>query len=364
MTNDKKVREPLLHISKRTDITKKQALYIRLIAIGAVVILSILLSLIFVKRGPIFLIVSVLQGTFGDEFVIWELLYKTAILLCISLAVVPAFKMKFWNIGADGQTLMAVVACYGTFYYLRGTGVPNFLIAVFAFVMAVLIGVIWAVIPAIFKAQWNTNETLFTLMMNYIAIQIAKYFILLWSNSNGTTVPPITQELVPYIFNEYVFSILSIAVLTAAVYVYLKDTKQGFEISLVGESQNTAKYIGLNVKKVIIRTMIISGAICGLAGYILVAISKGFNENIVAGMGFTAIIVAWLAKFNPLYMILSAFVVQFLQLGLKNFIDVAGIGSKDFAQIIIGLVYLFIIGSEFFIQYKVKFKKKNKEDVK
>ncbi len=358
MANKNAVKEPLFHITKRENVSKKKAIGVRAIASGAVLVLAILLSLIFVKKGPIFLVVEIFNGTFGNSLNLWRLVYETAILLLIALAVVPAFKMKFWNIGADGQTLISAITCYGVFFYLRNS-LPGVLVTIIALIASILVGIVWTIIPSIFKAKWNTNETLFTLMMNYVATQLAKYFIYIWSRGN-TRVPYISQDILPQFGSEYLLSVLIIALVTILVYVYLKHTKHGFELSLVGESQNTAKYIGLNVKKVIIRTMILSGAICGLSGFILVSISKSVTSTTVAGMGFTAIIVAWLAKFNPLYMILSAFVVQFLQLGLGNFINEAGVGSVDFAQIIIGLVYLFIIGCEFFIRYKVVIRRRKR----
>ncbi len=137
---------------------------------------------------------------------------------------------------------------------------------------SIVAGMIWGLIPAFFKAHWNTNETLFTLMMNYVAMQIITFCIVFWENPAGSnTVGIINSKTklgwLPALSGlAYGWIVVIVLVLTVAMFGYLKYSKQGYEISVVGESENTAKYVGINVKKVIMRTMAISGAICGLAG--------------------------------------------------------------------------------------------------
>ena len=145
------------------------------------------------------------------------------------------------------------------------------------------------------------------------------------------------------------------------MYIYLKYSKHGYELTVVGESENTARYIGLNVKKVIMRTMLLSGAVCGIAGLLLVG---GTNHTITTttagGRGFTAIMVSWLAKFNPIYMILTAFLIAFLEVGSGSISTVFGL-NESFADIITGIILFFIIGCEFFINYKLHFRSRHKE---
>ena len=149
-------------------------------------------------------------------------------------------------------------------------------------------------------------------------------------------------------------------VLTVAMYIYLKYSKHGYEISVVGESENTARYIGINVKKVIIRTMIISGAICGIAGLLLVSgTDHTITRDTAAGRGFTAIMVSWLAKFNPLYMVLTSFLIVFLEKGAIEISTIFGLNAS-FSEIITGIIIFFIIGSEFFINYTIKFRSSEK----
>ena len=145
------------------------------------------------------------------------------------------------------------------------------------------------------------------------------------------------------------------------VYVYLSRSKQGYEIAVVGESQNTARYIGIDVKKVIVRTMVFTGAICGIAGMLLVAgTDHTISINTVDGRGFTAIMVSWLAKFNPIVMALTSFLIVFLERGAGE-IATAFRLNESVADILTGIILFFIIGSEFFVSYKVNFRRAHKE---
>ena len=244
---------------------------------------------------------------------------------------------------------------------------PNALLIVVMIVASIAAGAIWALIPAFFKAKFNTNETLFTLMMNYVAIQLVSYFEMLWENPKGSSnIGIINQSThagwLPTIGSyEYLLNIIVVLGLTVFMYIYLKYSKHGYELTVVGESENTARYIGLNVKKVIMRTMILSGAICGIAGLLLVG---GTNHTITTttagGRGFTAIMVSWLAKFNPIYMILTAFLIAFLQAGAGEISTVFGL-NESFSDIITGIIIFFIIGCEFFINYKLHFRSSHKE---
>ena len=356
MNNKQVAKEPLFHISKRTNIVWWKACLIRAIAILLASSICISLSCIVAKKSPIVAISDIFEGNFGLGLV-WDTIYYVAILLGISLAVTPAFKMKFWNIGADGQALMGCLGCAICSQYLGGK-IPEPLLIVIMLVVSITFGAIWAVIPALFKAKWNTNETLFTLMMNYIATQITMFFLYQWITTGSTW--KFNYGIIPFFINDYFICILVIAILTVISHVYLRHSKQGFEISIVGESQNTAKYIGINVKKVIIRTLIISGAICGLMGFLIINVDKQLTSLTIGGRGFTAIIVAWLAKFNPLYMIFASFLVVFSDQGISNFLSKSGFRNGSFGDIIIGLLFLFIIGCEFFISYQIKFKKRIK----
>ncbi|MBQ8029133.1 MAG: ABC transporter permease [Clostridia bacterium] len=350
------------HIVKRDRVSWQFSFLVRILAIVAALMVSAVAIMLLAKKNPIEVYSSMIEGCFGSDLRRWSLLQNTAVLLCISLAVTPAFKMKFWNCGAEGQVLIGGLATVSVMMFL-GDKLPYPLLLVVMLAASVLAGIVWAVIPSFFKALWNTNETLFTLMMNYVAIQLVAFFLKYFVKSGSGTLAPMSEYGLPVILNhEYLLNVIIVAVLTVLVYIYLKKTKHGYEISVVGESENTAKYIGINVPKVVIRTLIVSGALCGIAGLILVG---GTNHTIstttVGGRGFTAIMVSWLAKFNPLYMILTSFLVVFLEKG-------AGQVSTDFrlpeaiSDIVTGIILFFIIGCEFFLQYKILSTKKRKEN--
>lgn len=375
MTKEKTFKEPLFHISKRGAVPIWQSWLIRIGAVIVAVFISSLFIVASAGQDPFAVFASIWHGAFGDvnsqsaegvSATVWQLFRELAILLGISIAVTPAFKMKFWNTGAEGQVLFgALISALVSAYFGKGLSASGFgsvILVVFMIIGGVLGGALWAAIPAFFKAKWNTNETLFTLMMNYVAISLVKYFLKSWDPQHMQF--NIVYGKFPTIGNSYLGIIILVAVLTGLMYAYLRFSKHGYEISVVGESHNTAKYIGLSVEKVTIRTLIVSGAICGLMGAFLVgAVKFALSDDIVGGYGFTAILVSWLAKFNPLFMILTAFLVVFFKKGANQIAsDFGKYGiTKDFGDVIVGIVFFFIIGCEFFLTYEVKFNKKRKE---
>jgi simple sugar transport system permease protein len=229
-------------------------------------------------------------------------------------------------------------------------------------ITSILAGAIWGVIPALFKAKWNTNETLSTLMMNYIATQLVAYFTIVWEVPKGSGKIGIINQnsnvgWLPNIGNKYLLSIIVAILVTVCMYIYLKYTKHGYEIAVVGESQNTARYVGISVEKVIIRTMLLSGAICGLAGLLLVGgINHTITTTISDGQGFTGVMVSWLAKFNPIGMIFTSLLIIFMDRGASE-ISTAFELNQSFADILTGIILFFIIGCEFFIRYKISVRK-------
>ena len=370
--------EPLLHITKRDAMVWYKGVIIRAIAIVAALIVCSALIVLLTKLNPLDVYSEMFEGSFGTERKFWILLQNIAMLLCISLAVTPAFKMKFWNLGAEGQVLVGALASAACMFYFKevrmGDTLPlvyeaplsNAVLIPMMLVASMAAGIIWAVIPAIFKAIWGTNESLFTLMMNYVAMQLVAFFIMVWV-PNGSSVmgiinPNTESGWLPELFGQkYGFNILIVGLLTVAMYIYLKYSKQGYEISVVGESENTARYIGINVKKVIIRTLIVSGAICGIAGFLLVSgTNYTVSKDIAGGMGFTAIMVAWLAKFNPGMMVITSFLVVFMQRGAGAIATTFGL-NQSVSDILTGIIIFFIIGCEFFINYKVNLRTKHKE---
>ena len=353
---------PSFHIAKRDDIVWWKAWLIRIAAVFFALIVSGIITIVLTDINPVKMYITMVEGAVGTTRLVWNLLQNTAILLCISLAVTPAFKMRFWNIGAEGQVLVGGLATATCMIFL-GQALPRPVLILVMLVVSILAGTLWGIIPAIFKARFNSNETLFTLMMNYIAIQIVAYFTLEWSVPKGSGTPR-TLEFgqLPVLFGQkYLFNIIVVLLITIAMYIYLKYSKHGYEISVVGESEKTARYIGINVKKVILRTMAISGAICGIAGFLLVAgTDHSLKSDTAGGRGFTAIMVSWLAKFSPIFMMVTSLLIVFLQKGASKISEVYRLNSS-FSDIITGIIIFFIIGSEFFINYTIKSNHNNKE---
>ena len=364
-TASKKHHEPLIHIVKRDDLAGWQAWLIRIATIIVALIFVGFLSMLVTEKGFFETYKIMYSGVFdrllqGSTKMLWKYLQEIAILLCLALALTPAFKMKFWNCGAEGQALMGGLASIFCMIEFGDKLSYGALIAVIC-ITSIVAGAVWGVIPAIFKALFNTNETLFTLMMNYIATQIIAYYVYI-EGGGSNVINPVSAGNFPAVGkNDYFVNIVTVAIITVVMYIYLKYSKQGYEISVVGESQNTAKYIGINVKKVIIRTMAISGALCGVTGMLLVAgKDHSINTNLVGGQGFTAILMSWLGQFNPFIMVIMTAIVVFLRIGVAKVAD-SSLLNSSFSEIMVGIVILMLVGCEFFIQYSIRFRHKNKE---
>ena len=353
--------EPLIHIAKRDVLVWWRAWLVRLIGLLLALLVSALFIFAITKMNPVKVYGAMWQGAFGTSRRAWVTLRDTSILLCIGVGLAPAFMMRFWNIGAEGQVLMGGCATAAVLIYLGGS-LPTAALLLIGLIVSLVAGALWGIVPALFKARWNTNETLFTLMMNYIAIQLTCFFVAKWENPKGSnSVGIINQQTqagwFPQIFGQpYALNVILVLAITVAMFLYLKYTKQGYEIAVVGESENTARYAGISVKKVIIRTMALSGAVCGLSGFIAVAgSSHSISTTTAGGRGFTAIIVAWMAKFNTFVMILIALLLVFLE---KGAIQIASqFNLNDYASnVVMGIMLFFLLGSEFFIQYAVRFR--------
>lgn len=355
----------MIQISKRGAVSRKRNIAIRLAAIVLAIIVCAIVTMATTGTDPFAVFSAFINGSFGSERKLWIFLQDTAILLIISLAVTPAFKMHCWNLGAEGQVLAGAMAAAACMVLLGNTMSNGALIACMV-IASVVTGALWAGIPALFKAKFNTNETLFTLMMNYVATQIVAYFCVKWENPVGScTIGVINAQneagWLPQLGNKYLLVILVAVIMTVLIYFYLNYTKHGYEIAVVGESERTARYIGIKVPRVIVRTMLFSGAICGVAGLLLVGgIHHTVSTSLVGGQGFTAVMVSWLAAFNPIVMILTSALLIFMGSGANQLASSCGL-NQSFGDILTGVLIFFIIGSEFFVQYKISFHKKSKE---
>ena len=359
---DGKKKEPLIHISKRAALPWYGAWLIRLGAIVLALLVCALISVIMTGQNPLQIYTTIFNGSFGSPRKVWVTLQNVAMLLCISVAVTPAFRMRFWNIGGEGQALIGCLASAACMITLRNV-LPQWAMILCMIVVSIVAGAVWGVIPAYFKAKFNTNETLFTLMMNYVATQLVAYFCVVWESPKGSGQIGIINSnnklgWLPELFGQkYLLNIVVVLVICVAMYFYLTYSKHGYEISVVGESEKTARYVGIKVDKVIIRTMLLSGAVCGIAGLLLTAgTNHTLTTTLVGGRGFTAVMVSWLAKFNPIWMILTSFLLVFLERGAGEVASKMSLNAS-FSDILTGVILFFIIGSEFFISYQIHFRR-------
>ncbi len=348
-------------MSKRDALPLWKSFAIRLVGLTLALVVCAIIIYALTKLNPAKVYLAMFKGAFGTNKRIWVTIRDIMMLLCISVGLAPAFKMRFWNIGAEGQVLVGGIVAAACMIYL-GNLLPLVPLLVVMFAGSVVAGGVWGAIPALFKARWNANETLFTLMMNYIAIQLTSFFVAQWehpygSNTVGIINPTTKAGWFPSVFGQaYTLNIIIVLTITILMYVYLKYTKQGYEIAVVGESENTARYAAINVRKVIIRSMVISGAICGIAGFLAVSgASHTISTSTAGGRGFTAIIIAWLARFNGFVMILISALIVFLERGA---VEIASqFQLNDYvSEMITGIILFFVLGCEFFINYKLRFR--------
>ena len=351
-------KEPFVRMAKRASIAPATAWMIRGAALLGALLMGALLLLIL-GHEPLRIYREMARGAFGGAMYLKETARTAVPLLISAIGIAFAFKMQFWNIGAEGQILIGGLVSAALMININ-TSIPNVLLLILMFAGSALGGMIWGLIPTIFKAKWKTNETLFTLMLNYVAMQIVTFCIVFWENPKGSnTVGIINQQTragwLPKTFgSEYFWNIVIVAAFTVLMFIYLKYSKRGYEVAVVGESERTARYAGISVKKVLLRTMAVSGAICGVAGFILVSGSgHTISTSTAGGRGFTAIIVAWLSRFNTFVMVLVAFGIVFMEKGAIQIASQYGL-NENASDVLLGIILFFIIGAEFFTKYKVE----------
>ncbi len=355
-------REPLVRLAKRDNTTHVGRLVIRVCAglLGLLIVIALMSGITKFSFSEVWHYLE--YGAFDNDFFVNDWLKDTFLLLCISVALAPAFKMKFWNIGAQGQVLIGSLMAAMMMIKLENKA-DNGTIIFVMLLTAVAAGAVWGLLPALCKVKWNTNETLFTLMMNYIAIQLVACASDIWKGQNsalGTLNKTTEAGYFPELFsNPYGLCFLLVSIVTLFVFLYMRYTKHGYEIAVVGESLNTARYAGINTKKVILRTMALSGALCGLVGALYAGgVSHTLSTSTGGGYGFTAIIVAWSAQLNPIAMIPVAMSIVFFEKGASGIKSAYPDLNSYTSYVLVGIFLFMLIGCEFFINYRFVFNSK------
>ena len=354
-------RTPLVRLAKRSEMSRRSMWLIR---VGSIVVALILgcLPMLLTGTNPAEAYGVIIQGSVSRPVYLRQTIRTAIPLLGCALAIAPCFKMKFWNIGAEGQiTMGAMAATYFALYWYNK--IPHVPLLIIMALFGALAGGIWAVIPAFFKAKWNTNETLFTLMMNYIAIGIVAWLQGgPWEGRKGSQLIPMFNDAarLPTVLGINCGWIIAL-VLVVLMYIYMTKTKQGYEIAVIGDSVNTARYAGMNVGWIIVRTMFLSGAISGLVGFIIVSGSNfTLYSGVANGVGFTSITVAWLSQLNSFAMIAISMILAILEKG-SNTLQTRMEVPASIADIITGILLFCMLSCEFFINYKLIFRHKEKE---
>jgi len=357
----------MIRIAKRSEVSKNRNVLTRIAAIIMALMLSALF-IVFLGHDPLKVYLSMIEGSFGSVYRFKETIISTIPLTITSLGILLAFKMKFWNIGAEGQMIMG--AFLASYFALNYPDMNRLVLLTLMLVAGAVGGGIWGLIPAYFKSKYGTNEVLFTLMMNYIALKWITYLQYgPWKDKNALGFPKIpnftSNAVLPKLFGIHVGWLIAI-ILTALVYVFIHYTKKGYEINVIGESESTGAYAGMNVRKIILQAMFLGGALAGISGMIQAsAVSGTLSVEVTGGVGYTAIIVTWLSGLSaPLIVIVSFLFAILIQGG--SYIQTAFQIPQSAAQILQGMILLFVLGSEFFVKYQIIYKniKLKKKEVK
>lgn len=354
----------MFKIEKRTSLSvMKKSLYTVIAIVCALIASGIMVALL--GQDPFNVFIKLIEGSLGTEYRVIQTINKTIPLVILSLGISVAFRMKFWNIGAEGQFYMGG---YGAaFIAFKYPNLPLPLLLILMALCAALFGALWAFIPALLKNRFGASESLTTLMMNYIAIQWITYLQTgPWRDPAGSGMPLIAHfsdnAALPTVFGIHIGWIIAL-VLVVIMYVLMNRSKLGYEISVLGESEMTARYAGMNIKRIMIYAVILSGGLCGLTGMIQASgIEHSISNQFSGGLGFTAIMTSWLAKLNPAATVLVSFLFAMLLQG-GSYIQVALQVSSTVAAMIQGVVLFFILGSDFFMQYSVVLPRRAKQEV-
>jgi len=356
----------MIKIVKKVEPTHRQEMVMRLSAVVFALVASALVMAVM-GYNPVQIFSELFKGALATKYRFQQTINKTIPLVVLSLGVSVAFKMKFWNIGADGQMYMgAFGASYVALYHQNlpmGVMIPAMMLSAFLWAS------FWALIPALLKVKFSTSETLVTLMLNYIATMWISYLQYgPWKDPEGIGFPKIATfvkaAILPKVFGVHIGWIIAL-VLVVLVHILLKYSKLGYEIAVLGESETTARYAGINVVKTTLIAVIISGGLCGLAGMMQAsAIEHTLNDQLSGGLGFTAVITTWLAQLSaPAVVVVSFLFAMLLQGGV--FLQSALQIPSSMAEVLQGIIIFFVLGSEFFIRYNLVFeKKKNREEAR
>ena len=314
---------------------------------------AVFLSLSGYDPGRVFFLMW--RGAFGSNYALSETVVKTIPLLLCSLGVSIAFRMKLWNIGAEGQFHAGALGA--TWLALSYPNLPGFILLPLMFVFGFISGALWALLVALPKAFLDVNETITSLMLNYVAILLMGYFVYgPWRDPEGFNFPLTARfsdsAILPTLFGTRIhFGIVFGLIAAFLIYLLFRHSKWGYTVRVIGESPSAARYAGMSIVRNILLVMIVSGGLSGIAGMAEVSgLAHRLQPGISAGYGYTAIIIAWLSRLNPWNIVLTSFLFGALQVG-SFAIQTAGLPAAT-VSLLHGLILFFILGGEIFTYYR------------
>jgi simple sugar transport system permease protein len=304
-------------LRKRSSLSRRAAVLVPVI--------SFIVSLIFggillwvSGANPLVTYAAMLNGALGSWYGITEVLVKSVPLMLTGLGVALAFRMRFWNIGAEGQLTLGGVAAAGVALYWSQS-LPNWTVLPIAIVVGCIAGAVWAGIPALLKAKLRVDETLTTLMLNYVAILYSEHlYYVAWraEGYNSGTERFVEAAWLPQLFGRVHMGLIFAVILALVLWFVFKYTRWGFELKIIGNNPTSAQYLGINIARNVVLTLLVSGAISGLAGASeVLGLARRLQQGLSVGYGYTAIIIAWMAQLNPIAVIGVAVLMATLLVG-------------------------------------------------
>jgi len=342
------------------------AWYPAAVSIGAIIIALILGGIVIASVGgnPFLSYAHIARASFGDFGVLSDTIVKATPILLAALACSIAFRMKLWNIGAEGQFIMGA---FGASAIVLAPVLPaetsRWLFIPVMAMAGMAAGAVWGFIPGYLKAKFNVNEIISTLMMNYIAIAWINFWIFaVWTEGGFQMSPKFPETAWLPRLSEYAATIpffrgltthagLLLGIMAAIVLWFIVfRSRWGYEIRLIGDNPHAAKYAGISITRNTIYVMMLSGALAGLGGMSEVAgvVHRLQTSPLAAGYGFTGIIVAWLAKLNPIVIILVSVLFGALILAGRE------IQPSGIPKMIQGIILVCLIASDFLLRYRVR----------
>ncbi len=340
-----------MRIIKRANVTTKQRINNLLMAL-LLAVLTISLFLIILGHNPLVVYPAMFNAIFGTSFRLMTLIRYITPLVIVSLGISIAFKMRFMNIGGEGQLIMGAICA--SYFALFWSSLPSYILLPLMIIASIVGGGLYGLVAAILKVSFNTNETIVTLMLNYVALQLLTYLqYVAWKEGSFPIIANFSANALLPSFNGISSSIFIAVIITILTYLLLNKSKWGYEVSVIGESEKTAQYIGINLKKMTLLMIFISGAIIGLAGFVQVAGNlKTLSTGVTLGLGFTGVVIAWISKLDVKKIVVISILFACLLQATSSLDSLFKIPSYS-VDVIQSIVLFFVIGSEFFNEYKV-----------